>query len=60
MSFGDILVLAVVGVWLAIVIASYVRRRKRGGCGCCGCCGDCQACRKERCPPRKKKDDPRP
>jgi hypothetical protein len=57
MSFGDILVLVVVGVWLAIVIVSYVRRGKRG---CCGCCCECQACRQKRCALQKKKDGPRP
>jgi hypothetical protein len=51
MSFGDVLVLAVVGVWLAAVIASYIARRKHG------CCGGCQACWKGQCTLRQKKEN---
>lgn len=43
----EVLILAVIGVWLVLAVRSCLRRRGKGCDGCCGRCG--QGC----------KDDPR-
>lgn len=40
----ELVILAVLGVWLALAVRSCLRRRGKGGCdGCCDRCG--QSCR---------------
>ena len=49
MDFLDILILAVVAVWIFLAVRSAWRARKKGGCGCgscgcSGCTGHCSGC----------------
>jgi len=47
MEFLDILILAVVAVWVFLALRSTLRMRKKGGCGSCGCSGctgHCSGC----------------
>lgn len=41
MSVFDIVLLVLLGVWLAAALVFLFRRRGRG---CCGCCGGCTSC----------------
>lgn len=43
MSLGDIIILAVLLIWLALSLRYMQKRRKSGKCT--GCSGDCTACR---------------
>ena len=43
MSLGDIIILAVLLIWLALSLR-YMRKRRKSG-KCIGCSGDCTACR---------------
>lgn len=49
MSFGDYLILAGVGLWLATSFGYMYRRRRQGKCiGCSGCSGGCAGCPKKK------------
>ncbi len=45
LSFGDLFLIAVLGLWLGWAIFAMIRRRRAGKC-CCGasCGGGCSGC----------------
>ncbi|MBQ1237421.1 MAG: FeoB-associated Cys-rich membrane protein [Oscillospiraceae bacterium] len=44
---GDIIVIAVLILCVALIIRNMIKTRKKGGCaGCSGCSGGCSTCAK--------------
>ena len=41
---GDIIVISALALAVALVIASLVRRKKKGACGGCSGCAGCSGC----------------
>ena len=45
LGFGDIIVIAVIGLAVSLAVRSMLKDRKKGGCaGCSGCSGHCGSC----------------
>lgn len=45
-GFGDVIILAVIGVAVFFAIRSLRKDHKKGGCtGCSGCSGGCGSCK---------------
>ena len=44
---GDVIVIAVLILCVALIIRNMIKTRKKGGCaGCSGCSGGCSTCAK--------------
>ncbi|MBQ3242890.1 MAG: FeoB-associated Cys-rich membrane protein [Oscillospiraceae bacterium] len=44
---GDIIVIAVLILCVALIVRNMIKTRKKGGCaGCSGCSGGCSTCAK--------------
>lgn len=45
-GFGDMIVIAVIGLAVFLAVRSMLKDRKNGGCaGCSGCSGNCGNCK---------------
>lgn len=49
MRMRDVLLLGILFLWFVLVIAFWIRRKKRGGCMGCGRCSceECSSCKEK-------------